>query len=145
MHTKSLKSACFFAQNGCLTIITLIRGPNIIIRSHVKCTIPLSAAVLLKNNVCVSKALLFFLSTIKQDLNFHNYLSLLYIRVEILQSLKNNSSCFLNTFNTCSSTEGEPIPHFLHTEDTPITLMFLLFPLKYQLFSTKDPPGRVCH
>ena len=29
----------FFAQNGCLNIITLLRGPNIIIWSHVLCQV----------------------------------------------------------------------------------------------------------
>ena len=36
---KSLNSAHFFAQNGCLTIITLLRGPPIIIWSHVLCQV----------------------------------------------------------------------------------------------------------
>ena len=39
LHTKSVNSACFLAQNDCLTIITLLRGPNIIIWSHVLCQV----------------------------------------------------------------------------------------------------------
>ena len=37
-HTKC-KFCIFFAQNICLTIITLLRGPNIIIWSHVLCQV----------------------------------------------------------------------------------------------------------
>ena len=33
------KFCSFFAQNSCLTIITLLRGPNIIIWSHVLCQV----------------------------------------------------------------------------------------------------------
>ena len=34
LHTKSVKSPCFFEQKGCLTIITLLRGPKIIKRKR---------------------------------------------------------------------------------------------------------------
>ena len=36
---KKCEFCMFFAQNGCLTIITLLRGPNIIIWSHVLCQV----------------------------------------------------------------------------------------------------------
>ena len=36
---KKCEVCMFFAQNGCLTIITLLRGPNIIIWSHVLCQV----------------------------------------------------------------------------------------------------------
>ena len=38
-HKKCEVCIFFFAQNGCLTIITLLREPNIIIWSHVLCEV----------------------------------------------------------------------------------------------------------
>ena len=40
-RTQKFEFCIFFALNCCLTIITLLRGPKIIIWRHVKCTIPL--------------------------------------------------------------------------------------------------------